>query len=397
MVTFGFTSTSLSISGGLTYMGSWDASTNTPALASGVGTSGEYYIVSIPGNTNLDGVTDWQIGDWAIFNGTAWQKIDNSGITYSGTWDANTNTPPLASGVGNEGHFYIVSVAGTTNLNGITDWQIGDWAIYTSGVWQKVDNSDTVGGSGTANEIPYWVSPTTLGSLATATYPNLTEFSYVKGVTSGIQTQLNGKQASLGYTPEDVANKSSSYTLSSTTTYANTKALVDGLATKQNTLTNPVTGTGTNNEISYFNSTGSTIGSLSTSTYPNLTELSYIKGLTSAIQTQLNAKQNVIPNVQSVISSATVTPTSSNDEVVITAQATGLTLANPTGSPNQGQSMIIRIKDDGTARSIGYDTQYRAIGVTLPTTTVINKIVYLGLIYNSTDTKWDVIGVSQQA
>lgn len=60
---------------------------------------------------------------------------------------------------------------------------------------------------------------------------------------------------------------------------------------KQNTLTNPVTGTGTNNEIAYFNTTGSTIGSLSTGTYPSLTELSYVKGTTSSIQTQLNAKE----------------------------------------------------------------------------------------------------------
>jgi len=59
---------------------------------------------------------------------------------------------------------------------------------------------------------------------------------------------------------------------------------------KQNALTNPVTGTGTNNEIAYFNTTGSTIGSLTTATYPSLTELSYVKGVTSAIQTQLNAK-----------------------------------------------------------------------------------------------------------
>ena len=43
---------------------------------------------------------------------------------------------------------------------------------------------------------------------------------------------FNGKQNALGFTPEDVANKSSSYTISSTTTYANTKALVDGLSTK---------------------------------------------------------------------------------------------------------------------------------------------------------------------
>jgi hypothetical protein len=58
---------------------------------------------------------------------------------------------------------------------------------------------------------------------------------------------------------------------------------------KQNTLTNPVTGTGTNNELAFFNSTGSTIASLSTATYPNLTELTYLKGVTSSIQTQINA------------------------------------------------------------------------------------------------------------
>ena len=42
------------------------------------------------------------------------------------------------------------------------------------------------------------------------------------------------------YTPEDAANKSSSYTESSTTTYSNTKALVDGLATKQDLITEPI-------------------------------------------------------------------------------------------------------------------------------------------------------------
>lgn len=103
------------------------------------------------------------------------------------------------------------------------------------------------------------------------------------------------------------------------------------------------------------------------------------------------------PNVQSVTSAATVTPTTTNDEVVVTAQAVALALANPTGTAVQGQSLIIRIKDNGTARVITYDTQYRAIGVTLPTTTVISKTLYLGFIYNSNDTKWDCIGVAQQS
>lgn len=109
------------------------------------------------------------------------------------------------------------------------------------------------------------------------------------------------------------------------------------------------------------------------------------------------AKYLVAPNIQSVTSAATVTPTFSDDQVNITAQAAALQLANPTGTAVPAWGMAIRIKDNGTARAITYDTQYRAIGVTLPTTTVISKTLYLGMIYNSTDTKWDVVAVAQEA
>ena len=114
-------------------------------------------------------------------------------------------------------------------------------------------------------------------------------------------------------------------------------------------------------------------------------------GTNTGDQTFLNAR------VQTVTSSATVTPTSTNDLVIITAQAVGLTLANPTGTFTEGQALMIRIKDNATARAITFDTNYRAIGVTLPTTTVISKTMYLGIIYNSTDGKWDVIGYNIQA
>ena len=110
-----------------------------------------------------------------------------------------------------------------------------------------------------------------------------------------------------------------------------------------------------------------------------------------------NGKASYTPRVQSVTSSATVTPVNTNDLVKITAQAAALTLANPTGTWDDGQSLIIRIKDNGTARAITFDTNYRAIGITLPTTTVISKTTYIGIIYNSTDGKWDVIGVTTQA
>ena len=71
------------ITGGLDYRGTWNASTNTPTLVSSVGTNGYYYIVSVAGTTNLDGITDWQVGDWAIFNGTAWQKLDQTNLVTS--------------------------------------------------------------------------------------------------------------------------------------------------------------------------------------------------------------------------------------------------------------------------------------------------------------------------
>ena len=103
------------------------------------------------------------------------------------------------------------------------------------------------------------------------------------------------------------------------------------------------------------------------------------------------------PRVQSVTSSATVTATSANDLVKVTAQAAGLTLANPTGTFVEGQALIFRIKDNGTARSIGFGTKFRAIGVTLPTTTTISKTTYVGCIYNSTDDKFDVIASLTEA
>ena len=121
------------------------------------------------------------------------------------------------------------------------------------------------------------------------------------------------------------------------------------------------------------------------------------KPVSTAQQTALDLKKDIIERVQSVTSSATVTPTATNDVVVITAQAAALILANPTGSPTQGQAMVIRIKDNGTARAITYGSQYRAIGITLPTTTTISKTTYIGMIYNSTDTKWDCIGTATEA
>jgi hypothetical protein len=123
----------------------------------------------------------------------------------------------------------------------------------------------------------------------------------------------------------------------------------------------------------------------------NLTVIGNTSGTNTGDQTFIT------PRVQTVASSATVTAVSTNDIVTITAQAVGLTLANPTGAFVEGQSLIIRIKDNGTARSIAYGTNFRAIGVTAPTTTVLSKTTYIGCIYNSTDNKFDIVGVCTEA
>ena len=60
------------------YQGTWNASTNTPTLTSGVGTQSYYYVVSVAGTTNLDGINAWNVGDWAIFSGTTWTKVPGS-------------------------------------------------------------------------------------------------------------------------------------------------------------------------------------------------------------------------------------------------------------------------------------------------------------------------------
>lgn len=67
------------------------------------------------------------------------------GAIYQGTWNASTNTPTLANGVGTKGYYYTVSVAGSQNLgSGVIDFGVDDWVIYNGTVWQKVDNTDRV-------------------------------------------------------------------------------------------------------------------------------------------------------------------------------------------------------------------------------------------------------------
>jgi hypothetical protein len=106
-------------------------------------------------------------------------------------------------------------------------------------------------------------------------------------------------------------------------------------------------------------------------------------------------------NAQTTTASPFAWNSDSYDQQSFSALANALTINADAGTPTDGQRAIFRIEDNGTARALTWTTgsskAFRAIGVTLPTTTVINKTVYVGCIYNAADDRWDAVAVSQEA
>ena len=133
-----------SLIGAVVFQGTWNASTNTPTLTSATGTTGNYYVVSVAGSTDLDGTTDWKIGDWAIYSGTEWQKIDNTDSVTSVA--GKTGAVTLVSsdvGLGSVENTAISTYAGTTSTT--TVGTIG------TGVWAATDVAVAHGGTGASD------------------------------------------------------------------------------------------------------------------------------------------------------------------------------------------------------------------------------------------------------
>jgi hypothetical protein len=123
---------------------------------------------------------------------------------------------------------------------------------------------------------------------------------------------------------------------------------------------------------------------------------SHINNIPDSTTTLSNKRIN--PRIVTAASYTTDTGTaldvSTCDEFDVTAQAGPLKLNNPSGTPVNGQKLIVRIKDNGTAQNLTYDTQFRASSdLELPTTTVLSKTLYMGFVFNSADTKWDLLAV----
>ncbi|MGC5027073.1 hypothetical protein ACLQ3K_20180 [Tsukamurella sp. DT100] len=112
-----------------------------------------------------------------------------------------------------------------------------------------------------------------------------------------------------------------------------------------------------------------------------------------------DARRSLGPTVESTASSGTPTPaiTSASHQYNLTALAANATFGAPTGTPVDGGTLMLRVKDNGTARTLAFNAAFRALGITLPTTTTANKTLYIGCRWNAADSKWDVLATGVEA
>lgn len=136
------------LTGAVIYTGTWNANTNTPTLVSSTGTKGTLYKVSVAGSTSIDGITQWNVGDSIVFNGAVWDKID---------------------GLANE----VISVAGRT----------GVVTLAQTDVSGTVASTTTVNGHALSSNVVVSASDLTTGTLPAAQLPNPTA-STLGGVQS---------------------------------------------------------------------------------------------------------------------------------------------------------------------------------------------------------------------
>jgi hypothetical protein len=181
--------------GAANYQGVWNASTNSPTLTSGTGTKGYYYVVDVAGATDLDGITDWKLGDWAIYSGTAWQKVDNTdavisvnGSTGAVVLDADDISDSATTNKwatsGEKTKLGYISVSQSVDLDALESAFAGTKIV---GVYQLASNQATA-----ANTTPVDLSGLVFSYEANSTY----EIEIIGAVssaaaTTGYSFQLN--------------------------------------------------------------------------------------------------------------------------------------------------------------------------------------------------------------
>jgi len=234
------TSISTNASSATTYQGTWNASTNTPTLVSSVGTAGYYYVVSVAGTTSLNGINLWSVGDWAVFNGSAWEKVLGSS---SEAFNNITVT-------GLTGYMYA---NGTSQVTASTTIPVTSLSGLGTGVATALAvNTGTAGA--------FVVNGGALGTPSSGIVTNLTGTASINiNGTVGATTPTTGAFTTIsasGVITSTVTTGTAPFTVSSTTTVANLGAT--------NTVNTGITATssGTTNYLTFVTATSGNLPQL---------------------------------------------------------------------------------------------------------------------------------------
>jgi hypothetical protein len=294
------------------------------------------------------------------------QEVQLKVINNTGSSIAN-GTPVYVTGTSSGQSYPNIALAQANAVNtsavlGLTNGTIASGAtgyVCTAGLLTPCNT-----GSFSVGQVLY-LSPYSAGQLMNTVPP--TGYAVQVGVVAYANTP-NGSIYVKQTTPLAV----------SANTLVGQVAVANG-GTGASTLTGLVVGNGTSAMTTVTAPSGTVVGTTDTQTLTN---------------------KRINPRVSSTTSTSTLTVNSDSfDQAILTAQAVALSVAAPTGTPVNGQKLTLRFKDNATAQTISWTTTsggFRVIGCTLPTTTVISKVVYIGCIYNSDDTFWDVVSVGQQ-
>jgi predicted heme/steroid binding protein len=179
--------------GGVMYEGTWNASTNSPTITSSVGNKGDYYVVSTAGSTTIDGISDWKVGDWIIFNGSTWQKVDNTDLVSS--VNGYTGAVVLTTSDVAEGTALYFTNTRAQNAITLTTTGSSGASTYTSGTL-NIPNYSLSGLGGVPTTRTLTINGTAYDLSADRTWTIPTHDAVTIGTANGLS--LSGQVLSLG-------------------------------------------------------------------------------------------------------------------------------------------------------------------------------------------------------